>query len=1192
MKLLLFFISFLLILSGCTPKEDTPVTKTGLEIVAVGTINFRKVIIGEYREATLRFINYGPDIISNFNPYTQLTAPFSVSFLTANCANGSIPVNVSCEMKIRFTPTTSNSWSQTVQIGDKSQITQGIGIDPSAVIDFSTNTFNLGQVIAGETIGVDLTLTNLGSFTVETPNVVTLPAGVSIERNDCGSFMAPNKVCIIRFSCIRSVVGNTTDTFIMRSRDISDQTISITSQTRPGPPSGTITFNNPPASIIADSTDTKTFTTNLIKDQFGNTVEDGNLITILPFNLNLVSSGTASTVNGVVSFTVRSTAQKGDATLTLIGGATGFIRIPALAGPAVGLIEAEPFVNTVNANGITLIDIRLKTLKDQFGNTIEDNSPVYFELVGSGTLLNSTLQTVLGTVRQTITPPTITGTATLIVKAGSISSSSICGYSACGSFNLNYIPSEPSGNIPITPQFSGIFADPALGISLAERIQTIVNIGPVRDAYNNIVAAGTPLVLNLENGVNVFNTNLVTDSNGMAQFTLAGTGNRGPIKINVSKIDATGTAEVWAYKNTTLRADSPGLPTSPYKLFLTYFSDLSFPNLENNWGLIKSWGSIDIQDNNFYGDKKKASPPTLVIRSTSGDADHPTTRLPYFTQPCLFSAGINTYAGACYIGNFDGNNSSSVQYLIQKNAADVGTGMIPVPVSNLYNLSLHNESPQGCYKYDNQVGSSTFGQYMIMAGVDQANCGVVNVNVNPNGDGFWHGNGGNPVIPYYLKYPARGYISDLDKLLIFGGYYIYPQIDFFGSSLLATRSDKTSWLLNKGAGLAFNENSSQNINNSLGDYPSSVAFAQTASSNRDLYMFGGLNIQNTSLGTTADYSLTNVSDQFVAYLGNSSKWRSLSPSPDITITDPNQDNMPSARYQHGMVYIPELNELFIGSGKTRKLNNLGQPVWLNTNDLWSVQLDNIGDLKWKRECFPCNFPANAHFHPTTLTNENQLAPTDLRMTWNPYIQRVMMLWSGTSNQMSFFNPFQNGTKSILSENYSFNSGINNIVSPNLFQIEFNPNLGRTYFYQRNSINISTPNSNIYYWDMDVGNKQYYKVEINLGGAAVKNFIRDLTVNIRGYGRLTNLSNVEIDRGISARIYNYQTNSWELLATNLANSSFDTNPNTLTNTYSSLVSANYVSNDGKINIMIYPNGNSSSASFNELFLDEVYITGTF
>lgn len=1192
MKLFGFLLSILIILSGCESKKDDPIVKTGVDLIAVGTIDFRKVIIGEYREAIIRFVNYGPNVITDFNPNTQLSAPFSVSSLTAACNSGTIPVNVTCELKIKFAPTTSNSWSQTVVIGEKSQITKGTGLDPMAVIDFSTSTFNLGSVIAGETIGADLTLTNFGSFSVQTPVPVSLPSGISIQRNDCGSFMAPNKVCIIRFNFIRTLVGTTTDTFIMRSSDIVDQTLSVTSQTRPGAPAGTITFNNPPASIIADSIDTKIIETNFIRDQFGNIVEDGNSITILPFNLTLIGPMTLNTVGGKISFTVQSTSQKGDATITLVGGGTGFLRFPALSGPAVGLIEAEPFVDSVNANGVTLIDIRLKTLKDQFSNIIEDNSPVYFELVGGGTLQSATLNTVLGTVRQIITPPTTTGTATLIIKAGAINGASVCGYSACGSYVLHYVPSDPSGNIPIIPVDAGIFADPALGISLGERIQTVVNIGPVKDAYNNIVATGTSLNLVLENGVNVFNTSLTTNASGMAQFSLAGTGNRGPIKINVSRLDASGTGQVWAYKSTTLRADSPGLPTSPYKLYMTYYSDLALPPVDNNWGLIKSWGSLDIQDNNFYGDKKKASPPTLVVRSAPSDFDHPTTRLPYFTQPCLFSSGINTYAGACYLNDFNGANSSSVQYTIQKNAVDNGTGMIPTPLSNLSSLALHNESPEGCYKYDTQAGSPTQGSFMIMAGVEFSQCGVVDVNVNPNGEGTWYGSGGNTPIPYYLKNPARGYISDLDKLLIFGGYYLYPELDFFGGHFLSTTSNKSSWLLNKGAGVSFNETEAQNINNSLGDYPSPVAFAQVATSSRDLFMFGGLNLQNTCLGIVCNYEFTSPSSEFVAYLGNSSKWQSLSPASDSTITDPDQDSSPSARYQEGMVYIPETNQLYIGSGKTRKMNNSNQYVWLNTNDLWSVQLDNLGDLSWKRECFPCSFPANAHFHPTNMTSESQLAPTDLRMTWNPYIQRVMMLWSGTSNQMNFFNPYQNGTKSILSESYSFNTGITSLVDSDLYQIEFNSDLGRTYFYKRKSNNPSTPNSDIWYWDMDTGNKQYYRVEINLGGGGVRDFIRDLTVNIRGYGKISDLSNNLITGGLASQIYNYTTNSWELLAINNANSSFDSNPNTLTNTYTSTLSVNYVSPEGKINLLIYPKGSSSNPDFNEVFLDEVYISGTF
>jgi hypothetical protein len=1231
----IFFTISLIFLSSCNKTEDVTTVKTGVETISVGQVKFGKVILGEYREAVIRFTNYGPNAITNFNPATELSAPFSVSSITPACNGGTIPVSIVCELKIKFAPTTQGTWTQSVTIGDKTHETSGQGLDARGVVEFSTSNFALGTVIAGETVFQDLVLTNQGNFAVSTPLPVNMPTGVLMVNNACGSYMAPNKVCTIRFSIYKSTVGVSSTYFQMRSPDIDDYTINVIATTNPGAPAGTIAFLSPPTSVIADGTDTKTITTAPIRDQFNNIVSDGQPITILTFNLNLLTPMIVYTSNGQVSFSVRATTLRGESTITLVGGATGFLRMPSLAGPPVGVISAPGFINTVNANGITQIDFRTDSLTDQFGNVVEDNTPVTFSLAGGGSLQSFTLYTVLGKVQQLITAPTSVGTSVLTVSAGTVTPSSICGFGACGSFNLYFIPSDPFGTIPVNPTHSGIFADPALGLSLGELIQTVVNIGPVKDEYNNLVATGTTLTLNLENGVNVFNTQLTTDANGMASFTLAGTGTRGPIKINVSKLTASGNAEVWGYKTTTIRADSPGLPTSAYKLYLSYFNDSSFPALTGNWGEIKNWGNIDIQDNNFYGDRKKSAPPTLIVRSSPSEIGiHPSSKIPSFKQPCLFSSGNVTYAGGCLLDSYNGQFSSSYQFQFRKTVADDGGSNMITEAINAHNLSLHHELKEGCYAVDTQPSSPTLGLLAIIDDMSQANCGVVN-GLNPSGIGRWNSNpdsgcyaqdlnitsptygmikflssssggcgtdiqtsmgnyfnvGQLPLTQNYLKYSFRGYIPDLDKLLVFGGYSIIPYITGFGVFNVTDLSNKSTWLLNKGAGNTFSETELMNPNGELGDYPEKTAFSQTANSSRHLFVFGGLDLQSSIFGgTSVSYAATRPNDRFYMYNGNTSKWNELSPSNDNSVINPNESSTPFARYQHGMVYIPDNNTLFLGSGKaliTSMINPSG--VWSNANDLWSVQLDDLNNLSWKRECFPCGFPATAHYHPNTLTSESQLVPKDLRMTWNPYLQRVIMLWNGTINNLQFFNPFQNGIKTILNESYSFNSGGTNIVDENLEQIEFNADLGRTFFYKKNP---SNPNaSNMYYWDMDETKKQYYKVEINLGGASAKNYVRDLQIRMRGYGKITNLSNITMSSGLTAQIFNHQTQAWEFMATNNADESFISS-NYLNQDYSSSVSANYVGNDGKISIIVYPNGTTSVSSFNEVFIDEVYVSGTF
>jgi hypothetical protein len=1205
LKLLLLLTIFIF---GCTPaKNDTTAsTKTGVEMIAIGSIQFGNVTIGSYREATIKITNYGPNTVDSFSPI--LNTPFSITKIAPPCDAGSIGVNVSCNVIIRFTPTSKGTFADTFIASDKSQPITGRGLDSAGVIDYSVFSWDLGTVISGDSTLKDVDLTNNGDFTVSTPTFAPL-TGYTRTQNDCGTFIAPKRTCKMKFTIVKQGIGSYTESLVFSSPDTANFTMTVTSVVVPGPPSGTISILNPPSAIIADNADTRTITLAPIRDQFNNVVSDGNNISIIVNNLILVGPSTLPTVGGVISFNVQSTNQRGDATITIISGAaSGFARFKSIAGPAVGSITVKTsYIDTVEANGLNQIDVRLAPLRDKFNNVVEDGTPVNFCIKtqpgdcfgttpgsgGGGTLISASTNTVLGESIATVVPPLVVGDATLIVQAGTNNGALPCGWSACGSFPLHYVPGQSSGIISVVSSMNGIFADPSLGLSSTppEVIQSTITIGPVKDKNNNIVASGTQIAISLDNAIGVISStssfDVSTNASGIATFAIQGIGVRGYINISAVKDLASGFNKIWAYGAATLRPMGSSYPNNPFKIFMTYNSINTNPLPTAGWGLIKNWSNIDIQDKNYFGDLKKQAAPTLIA-----------SNIPYFVSKCLFSSGNTTYGSSCFENNFNDSSLSASTYKIVKANATSDPGASRVdPILNAFPRSVkHKDNAPGCYKQDNTPGSATYG-YLIFYDTTQSRCNdqtstdpsspVYQNNLYPWFGGSWLTN-----YAFDLQFSSVGFLPDVGRSLIFGGFFQKPVYGSSQNTFDVIMSNRHTWAGNFGIDQPYSWTADQNTTGIFGDFPSPVVFPTLSSSNKDMYMFGGLKLvgtSNTSAGPTTNYIQSSASADFAVFDGILNKWFSLSPGQDSSLPESILVKSPAGRYQHGMVFVPDNNKLFVAGGKT--VNPTQSLVWNEPNDMWSVDMtDRSASLEWKRNCSPCGFPANAHNHPVNLT-PGTINPTPLKMAYNPYLQKVFMLWSGTNYNISSFNPLIGDVVSISNSNtYSFSS----LQGPGLFDMEVNSDIGRTYFYNRKTINSA--DSELYYWDMDAGNKQYLRFETDLGGAPAKAFIRKLEIHVRGYGSMKDTSQVvQGVGGIVVRVYNYDTASWDLVSSNTAKiDSEDVSAQAVSNSYGEGIAPKYVSADGKVNTLITINdlSNYAGEGYNELKIDEFYINGLF
>lgn len=1255
-RALLIILLSISTLASCKSSDDSAptVVKTGLELIPLGSIaNFGNVTVGEYREASVQINNHGEEV-TNFAP--SLVSPFSVSRISAPCNSGSIPKNSSCQLFVRFTPSSPGAFSENLVVGDKVQAMLGRGLDSASYVQYSTSSWDLGNAVVAGSVSIrDLSITNAGDYTIAAPVAPALD-GYTLVNNGCGSYISAKKTCVLRYSIMKKTVGTHSDALVFTSIGTIPFTLTTTSTVIPGPPSKAFTILNPPAYVVANGHDVKFLSTSPITDEYNNVVAENTSVEVSLFNLDRYGECYKLTLDtsspeygklsylavtkeacealpktvteeyvwqtsptyktkkdGTISFNIVSQPKiinpdsETSSTITIkSGSATSFARFPSIAGHAVGAIDAPGYVTSTEANGISQIDFQTTVLLDELQSVVVDGTEVYAEVEGLGTLVSATQYTVNGRTSFTVKTPTKTGTGALIIKAGLNNGAAPCGWSACGRLPFTYTPGLASGNIQVAADQSGIFADPSSGLQASppETIQSLITLGPLKDKFNNLLPSGTSINVTLTNAIGVYGDatgkdafSVLTNTEGFATFSLQGTNVRGFITITASKDTASGSGKLWAYNMAFIRADRPGLPSNPYKIYMSYHAAGSDPLPNENWGLVKTWNNIDIQDKNYFGDIKRSAPPTKMSES-----------MPYFLTHCLFSSGSVMYGSNCFDSTFDSQYPTLRISKISSGGDPAGSVITSLSNGIRPSNLLHTINRAGCYKRDSDVNSPTYNKEIFYSQASEEVCNsqtstdasspLYYNEIQPWFGGTWYSE------KYYtLRYPTSGFIPDLGKSLLFGGFYEIPTFGGYGSvanSYETISSSRNTWALSNGQGTPFAWYQDGNVENIYGDMPRAAVNPTTASSGLNLFMFGGLDLSGESqspYGETTHYANANAATGLYSFNGADNKWEQLSPGRDPLVTNDEEPSSPSARFQNGMVYVPDNDTLFVGAGITRADQS---NFWFEPNDLWSIKniSDREAEQNWQRRCSPCGFSANAHNY--TYFNSNLLPgtldPANLRMEYHPYFRKVFMLWSNKGYEVSSFDPISSSGPIVVNHtnNYSFNA----LQGTDLFDMAINGQTGRTYFYKRKTKN--TNDSELYYWDMDQGMKQFMKFEVDIGSDA-KNFARSINVSVRGYGKITdNTPNATILRsGIRIKIFNFTTNSWITVGENVSTTpSTDTPERVIYKNFDSSIVKDLISPEGKVVIIAYPKGDGDGqteylgAGYNEIRIDELYIGGLF
>lgn len=661
-KILSLFLIFFLF--SCSKEEKaTNEIKSGIDIEVFGTLNYGGLVVGEFKDASVKIINYDKSevLINDIG----LDEPFKVVSYSSSCSNRKIQAESFCIVAIRFQPNSLGVFEDEISLKNKKVKVSGRGLE-NGVLFVDSDTWDLGVMKAGEIKTKKVTLQNLGDSAIKSPTI-TKPNYFFIEQNTCGTYIVSKSSCFITFRAnptLKQVVSNT---ITLDSGVGGLRNILISGEVKSNKAAGLITFQEALPNIKVGGV-VKNVTTNPIKDAYGNIIEDGETVSFLVTNnLSIIGEQSKLSESGLVEFTFRTLTSKGEAAIQINSGdASGYEAFQIISNLPFGTIELSSIPNEIVANGLAQNILRTNVIKDQYNNVVEDGTVISFSTNCSGKLSN-------GNNPKDYDAVTINGQASVVIQAGVVAescnliifanpildtNSEVVGYAANGLIPLKFIPGPGFGGINLSSSLNSIYAERIPPASINYSGITVVSLGPIKDKELNIVTLGTDVEIEITNGYYLSgseptrNAIIKTDENGFAYFTLSGDGTRGDIIVSARSGFATGQLSVRTFKQVSITYNENN---NPYSMSYIHHKADELPPIINNWIPIESIRNIQYKDEKFYGYEKESDFPKYLISNTD--------TLPKFKWDCFFTGGDFLFSNIC----LDDNNEYNSFFVYNRN---------------------------------------------------------------------------------------------------------------------------------------------------------------------------------------------------------------------------------------------------------------------------------------------------------------------------------------------------------------------------------------------------------------------------------------------------------------------------------------------------------------------------------------------
>lgn len=1109
-------IGLLLTLSSCVKKEGEKKPES-VSVTGAGSTNFGKIKLGEYRIAGIQIKN--PTSSSLSFTVTGISAPFTIDGVSGNCSMVSVAPNSNCTIKIRFTPVLAVESFMTVTVLGQQIAFRGKGERPGE-LSLGLSSWNAGTFKAGEQRTLNIPVTNIGDTNLSIPIVLT--PSFSIIAQNCGTEITPGESCQIVAAVQKAIAQDYVETLqFYTTETLTTHDMAFLASVVPNDPSGSIEFAPGPTQIIADFTSTVSISTLPIRDAFGNVVADGQTVVATPVNLNIDGSTSATTVNGIVSFTARASSTTGQSRIILSSNlASGVYNISSVSGPPVGNITLKSFNPDIRANGLATLTVETNPLLNISGNLVSDGTEVEVILDGPGTILTpvSERRTIGGTLKIQIKSTTTAGPGKITMRANPIYVGGvITGYNAhtlespgVDHYPINFIPLDAIGNFDITSDHPSIYFTKNGSGRVDETTVRIVNI---RDINNNPVGAGFTANVAISNGVhsitNFGTFSASTDALSSLTFPVKGLGVRDWITVDVTingaskshRIFAVGEQEINHNKGTTnkislkeYRGDSRFAVTGLAP------SSSAWRNVEVDYYGIRSL------DNTNFGFKKSFG----RWKEIAGPYRH-------LVWDCLIP--VNSYLGTPPCEERSANTYRSYSIHETKTERTPETyinGNIPI-------LPSHN---------------SAFGAHILG--------------------------------------PISAYDSIENKFHIFGG--VAPsEVSVFVSGAWETRYsfDEVNF------GITYGDISLMAYTPfAFASYDKDITFPVAPSYYRyknQIFVFGG--IKKALPGILAG----NVVQHFIdGDLFN------------VTV-NPGADGSPVGRYQNGVYFEEDTNELFIFGGRNANGDFL--------DEIWKTNMAAT-TKSWVKVCNLCGLPNN------TLNNTadiiSMLSTPVTFSAWQNIFQpmRPPVIIKDIHTKKTFYTmPYD----AVLAE-INFATGA--VVADSLEEEyqEFR-NFGHLVqhhtmdrFYRHDIVNAHTTDTKLYYKDGKKGQMVYYKAEITVDEEA-RLFAQDLNPIVSAYSAnsTTRLASTLVEYGVQIYLWDYNTSRWVLAAESTHNSPtlLTTSANSMRPLITTSPSRFFSPVDNKVHVLIKPKheigyqlSSTPEVGTSELLINLIQLKGVF
>jgi subtilisin family serine protease len=211
----------------------------GVDItVSPVSFNFGNIFVGASSEQDITVFNSGTEdlIIGNIAQSNPAAAPFSI--VSDNCSGSTFAPGAACTLRVRFSPVTSGSFTDTFDIPsndpDENPVTvslSGTGIASNPDITVSSVSVGFGSIAVGSYSDRNITVQNDGTANLIIGNIAqSNPAAApfSIVSDNCsGSTFAPGAACTLTVRFEPGTIGTFTDTFDIPSNDPDENPVTV-----------------------------------------------------------------------------------------------------------------------------------------------------------------------------------------------------------------------------------------------------------------------------------------------------------------------------------------------------------------------------------------------------------------------------------------------------------------------------------------------------------------------------------------------------------------------------------------------------------------------------------------------------------------------------------------------------------------------------------------------------------------------------------------------------------------------------------------------------------------------------------------------------------------------------------------------------------------------------------------------------